>query len=110
MVDLTTRRPPQYQDNLVISSPLKAPTFPTKISVASCCKNTKSKKKTMQNASSLLMHIMIFLILQGDPKETRWASRNFSDGSVTWKMNGANAITVTDKTGDNMVIQLDEIE
>lgn len=50
------------------------------------------------------------LILQGDPKEIRWANRNFSDGSVTWKMNGANAITVTDKIGDNMVIQLDEIE
>lgn len=39
-----------------------------------------------------------------------WVNRNFSDGSVTWRMNGANAITVTDKTGDRMVIQLDEIE
>lgn len=39
-----------------------------------------------------------------------WVNKNFSDGSVTWKMNGANAITVTDKTGDSIVIQLDEIE
>ena len=83
MVDLTTRRPPQYQDDLVISSPPKTPTFPTKIPVAFCCKITKSKKKTMQNAPSLLMLIMIFLILQGDSKEIRWADRNFSDGSVT---------------------------
>ena len=65
MVDLTTRRPPQYQDNLVISSPPKAPTFPTKIPVAFCCKNTKSKKKTMQNAPSLLMLIMIFFNTSG---------------------------------------------
>ena len=38
-----------------------------------------------------------------------WINRNFYEGSVTWEMNGANAIKLTDTTGDTMVISLDDI-
>lgn len=40
----------------------------------------------------------------------KWIDDRFVSGSVTWKMDGINAIKVTDKTGDNMVVSLDEIE
>lgn len=43
-------------------------------------------------------------------KIQEWINRNFFDGSVTWEMSRANAIMVTDKTGNSMVMQLDEIE
>lgn len=43
-------------------------------------------------------------------KIQNWIDSNFVEGSVTWKMDGANAIKVTDKTGDNMVVQLTEID
>lgn len=39
-----------------------------------------------------------------------WIEENFIEGAVTWKMDGANAIKVTDKTGDSMVVQLSEID
>lgn len=45
-----------------------------------------------------------------DEKIQNWIDERFVEDSVTWEMNGANAIKVTDKTGDSMVIQLDEIE
>lgn len=38
-----------------------------------------------------------------------WIDSNFVEGSVTWEMNGANAIKVTDRTGDSMVVLLDKI-
>lgn len=38
-----------------------------------------------------------------------WIDSNFVDGSVVWEMDGANAIKVTDRTGDSMVVSLDEI-
>ena len=38
-------------------------------------------------------------------KIQNWIDSNFVEGSVTWEMDGANAIKVTDKTGDSMVIQ-----
>lgn len=39
-----------------------------------------------------------------------WIDSNFFEGSVTWKMDGANAIKVTDRTGDSMIVQLAEID
>lgn len=45
-----------------------------------------------------------------DKKIQKWIDDHFVQGAVEWKMNGANAIKVTDKTGDSMVVQLDEIE
>jgi hypothetical protein len=43
-------------------------------------------------------------------KIQNWIGSNFVEGSVTWEMDGANAIKVTDKTGDSMVVQLTEID
>ena len=43
-------------------------------------------------------------------KIQNWIDSNFVEGSVTWEMDGSNAIKVTDKTGDSMVIQLAEID
>lgn len=45
-----------------------------------------------------------------DKKIQKWIDDNFVEGAVEWEMNGANAIKVTDKTGDSMVVQLDEID
>ena len=39
-----------------------------------------------------------------------WIDKNFFKGSVTWEMYGANAIKVTDKTGDSMVVSLNELK
>lgn len=38
-----------------------------------------------------------------------WIDHNFIEGAVTWEMDGPNTIKVTDKTGDSMVVQLNEI-
>lgn len=38
-----------------------------------------------------------------------WIDSNFVGGSVTWEMSGTNAIKISDKTGDSMVISLAEI-
>lgn len=43
-------------------------------------------------------------------KIQNWIDSNFVEGSVTWEMDGASAIKVTDRTGDSMVIQLAEID
>ncbi len=43
-------------------------------------------------------------------KIQNWIDSNFVEGSVTWEMDGANAVKVTDRTGDSMVIQLAEID
>lgn len=43
-------------------------------------------------------------------KIQKWVDDNFIAGSVTWEMDGANAIKVTDRTGDSMVVQLVEVE
>ena len=40
----------------------------------------------------------------------KWIDDNFVTGSVTWEMNGANAIKVMDRTGDSMVVQLEDID
>ena len=40
----------------------------------------------------------------------RWIDEIFVKGAVTWEMDGALHIKVTDKTGDNMRIALDDIE
>ena len=39
----------------------------------------------------------------------QWIDDNFIEGSVTWTMHGANAIEITDTTGDRMTISLDAI-
>lgn len=39
----------------------------------------------------------------------KWIDDRFVSGSVTWEMDGASHIKVTDKTGDSMTISLDEI-
>lgn len=43
-------------------------------------------------------------------KIQKWIDSNFVNGAVTWEMDGANAIKVTDKTGDNMIVTLSEID
>lgn len=40
----------------------------------------------------------------------KWVDDRFISGSVTWKMDGASHIKITDKTGDSIIISLDEIE
>ena len=40
----------------------------------------------------------------------KWVDDRFITGSVTWKMSGASHIKITDKTGDFIIISLDEIE
>lgn len=45
-----------------------------------------------------------------DEKIQKWIDDNFVTGSVTWEMNRANAIKVTDRTGDSMVVQLEDID
>lgn len=39
-----------------------------------------------------------------------WIDKNFFKDSVKWEMYGANAIKVTDKTGDSMVVSLNELK
>ena len=43
-------------------------------------------------------------------KIQKWIDNNFVAGSVTWNMNGSNAIKVTDRTGDSLIIPLDVID
>lgn len=38
-----------------------------------------------------------------------WIDKTFTEGSVTWQMEGALSIRVTDKTGDSIVIALQDI-
>lgn len=38
-----------------------------------------------------------------------WIDKTFVKGSVTWQMEGTLSIRVTDKTGDSMVIALQDI-
>lgn len=45
-----------------------------------------------------------------DKKIQKWIDNRFISGSVTWEMDGASHIRITDKTGDSMVVSLDEIE
>ncbi len=45
-----------------------------------------------------------------DKKIQKWIDDRFISGSVTWEMDGASHIKITDKTGDSMVVSLDEIE
>lgn len=40
----------------------------------------------------------------------KWVDDRFVEGSVTWEMDGASQIKITDKTGDSIIISLDEIE
>ena len=40
----------------------------------------------------------------------KWVEDRFISGSVTWEMDGASHIKITDKTGDSIIISLDEIE
>lgn len=38
-----------------------------------------------------------------------WIDKTFVEGSVTWEMDGVLSIRVTDKTGDSMIIALQDI-
>lgn len=40
----------------------------------------------------------------------KWVDDRFITGSVTWEMSGTSHIKITDKTGDFIIISLDEIE
>lgn len=40
----------------------------------------------------------------------KWVDDRFVEGSVTWEMDGALRIKITDKTDDSIIISLDEIE
>lgn len=39
----------------------------------------------------------------------RWVDSTFLPGCVTWEMEGASAVKLTDKTGDSMTVSIDEI-
>lgn len=39
----------------------------------------------------------------------KWIDANFVEGAVTWEHDGALNIRITDKTGDSMLIPLDNI-
>ena len=44
-------------------------------------------------------------------KIERWIDRHFlPEASITWKMHGANAIELTDKNSDTLIVSLDEID
>lgn len=48
-----------------------------------------------------------------DMQKTRiqkWVDDRFITGSVIWEMSGASHIKITDKTGDSIIISLDDIE
>ena len=38
-----------------------------------------------------------------------WIDQHFEPGCVTWEYAGANAIVVTDTTGDSMTVSLNDI-
>ena len=38
-----------------------------------------------------------------------WIDQNFVEGSVTWKYDGSLNICVTDRTGDSMIVPLQNI-
>lgn len=40
----------------------------------------------------------------------KWVDDRFISGFVAWEMDGASHIKITDKTGDSIIISLDEIE
>lgn len=40
----------------------------------------------------------------------RWIKENFIDGAVKWEFEGASSIKVTDKTGDSMIVSLNDID
>ena len=40
----------------------------------------------------------------------KWVDDRFVEDSVTWEMDGALRVKITDKTGDSIIISLDEIE
>lgn len=40
----------------------------------------------------------------------RWIDDNFIEGCVSWEFADALHIKVTDRTGDSMIVSLDEIE
>ena len=39
----------------------------------------------------------------------KWISDNFVPGCISWTWQTANSIVIQDKTGDSMVINLDQI-
>ena len=40
----------------------------------------------------------------------KWIDDRFVEDSVRWEMDGASHIKITDKTGNSIIISLDEIE
>lgn len=45
-----------------------------------------------------------------DSKIEAWIDSNFERGAVTWEYVSASKIKITDKTGDTMILNLDEID
>jgi hypothetical protein len=39
----------------------------------------------------------------------RWIDQNFVEGSVAWEFDGSLNVRVTDKTGDSMIVPLQDI-
>lgn len=39
-----------------------------------------------------------------------WIDQHFIAGSVTWKMSDSSHVLITDKTGDSVIIHIDEID
>lgn len=39
----------------------------------------------------------------------RWIDQNFVEGSVTWEFDGSLNVRVTDKTGDSIIVPLQDI-
>ena len=71
----------------------------------------KAKETALSMAEEGMDVKMIARLVKVSEKDVqKWIDENFIDGAVTWEMDGANAIKVTDKTGDSIVVQLDEID
>lgn len=39
-----------------------------------------------------------------------WVDEHFISGSVTWSMSDASHVTIIDKSGDTMVLNIDQID
>lgn len=44
-----------------------------------------------------------------DNKIQKWIDLNFAPNSIVWEMFGANAFKIIDKTGDSLIISLNDV-
>lgn len=70
-----------------------------------CHKSVEEKKMKTSEAKTIAEYRQLQVEMIQN-----WIDSNFVEDSVTWEMDGANAIKVMDRTGDSMVVQLSEID